>query len=55
MAADEHPMPIEPGCPIHGQMHYRFDMDWWECPGWDGEGCGYRVTAEEWYRNITAH
>jgi hypothetical protein len=27
-------------CDIHGgELKYRFDKCWWECVGWDGEGC----------------
>lgn len=37
----------EPRCPTHGQMHYQKSHDWWTCPGYDGEGCEYRVTSEE--------
>jgi hypothetical protein len=26
-------------CGIHGVMKYRAAMKWWECVGFDGEGC----------------
>jgi hypothetical protein len=26
-------------CTIHGPMHYRTKFNWWECLGFDGEGC----------------
>lgn len=34
-----------PRCPVHGQLHH--DRDTWTCPGWDGEGCDYAVTAAD--------
>lgn len=43
----------EPQCPVHGQMHQDFAKDWWTCAGYDGEGCGYQVTAEEWLAEFT--
>jgi hypothetical protein len=46
--------PIEgPPCPTHGQMHLNFPCDRWECRGYDGEGCDYVVTMEEWYKTFT--
>ncbi len=38
------PLPV---CPVHGKMHFDAPRDWWTCPGWDGEGCGRAVSAEE--------
>jgi hypothetical protein len=35
-------------CGIHGPMKYRFPLDWWECVGFDGEGC-CKLIAEEAY------
>ena len=26
-------------CLKHGPMKHRFALDWWECLGFDGEGC----------------
>jgi hypothetical protein len=37
---------IEVRCMVHGPMKYRFDRDWWNCVGYDGEGCGSFLTAE---------
>lgn len=45
----------EPRCPTHGQMHFDMPRDQWICRGFDGEGCGYLVTAEEWHRNGWEH
>jgi hypothetical protein len=30
-------------CTIHGPMHWRPGPDWWECLGFDGEGCGTQI------------
>jgi hypothetical protein len=42
-----------PRCPTHGQMHYDLPCDRWECHGYDGEGCEYKVTQEEWFATFT--
>ena len=48
-----------PRCPVHGELHRRTETEplgggwtriarsWWECPGWDGEGCEYQVADED--------
>jgi hypothetical protein len=43
-----------PSCPVHGRMSAllvpgcsifcRCDPARWECPGFEGEGCAYKVT-----------
>lgn len=33
-------------CAIHGPMRYRFNMDWWNCVGFDGDECNSLLTAE---------
>jgi hypothetical protein len=38
-----------PRCPTHGQMHFDLPCDKYVCRGFDGEGCEYEVTNEEWY------
>jgi hypothetical protein len=38
-----------PECPTHGQMNEDLPRDKWICHGYDGEGCDYIVTNEEWY------
>jgi len=40
-------MPVEPRCPTHGQMHFNFPADRYECRGFDGEGCEYIVNMED--------
>lgn len=40
-----------PECAVHGQMHLNMAKDRWECPGFDGEGCGRVVTMEELERS----
>ena len=34
-------------CDTHGPMRYRVALMWWECPGFDGEGCGVQVVYDE--------
>ena len=38
-------------CPVHGQMRMSRDVPasqvLWTCAGWDGEGCGYFVQADD--------
>jgi hypothetical protein len=34
-------------CTIHGPMHWRPGPDWWECLGFDGEGCGRQLVYAE--------
>jgi hypothetical protein len=34
-------------CLTHGPMKYRFALDWWECPGFDGEGCNVHLVYQE--------
>jgi len=34
-------------CDIHGPMRYRFALDWWECVGFDGEGCTVPIVYSE--------
>ena len=34
-------------CDIHGPMKWRERLLWWECPGFDGEGCGVQIVYEE--------
>lgn len=28
---------------MHGPMKWRPGLDWWECLGFDGEGCGVQI------------
>lgn len=34
-------------CDTHGPMKYRFPVAWWECLGFDGEGCGVQIVYLE--------
>lgn len=34
-------------CLTHGPMKERFALDWWECPGFDGEGCEVQIVYAE--------
>ena len=34
-------------CRVHGLMKYREPFGWWECPGFDGEGCGVQIVYLE--------
>lgn len=34
-------------CLTHGPMKHRFALDWWECVGFDGEGCGVQLVYAE--------
>jgi hypothetical protein len=34
-------------CMYHGPMHYRNPMMWYDCIGFDGEGCPAKLTDEE--------
>jgi hypothetical protein len=34
-------------CTIHGLMHWRPGPDWWECLGFDGEGCDRQLVYVE--------
>ena len=37
-------------CRMHGPMKHRFELDWWECLGFDGEGprdCGVMIIYAE--------
>jgi len=36
-------------CAIHGPMKHRFAPYWWECVGFDGEGCDSLFTDEAAY------
>jgi hypothetical protein len=38
-----------PRCPVHGQMKEDLPRDLWMCVGYDGEGCDFEVTNEEWF------
>ena len=47
-------LPI-PACPVHGRMKLRYRLDWWTCPGWDGEGCDTpNVTMEDLHRQAVS-
>jgi hypothetical protein len=38
-------------CDQHGPMQHREDTHWWECHGFDGEGCAVQVVyVEDAYR-----
>jgi hypothetical protein len=41
-----------PRCPTHGQMNEDLPRDLWMCHGYDGEGCNYTVTNEEWHKTF---
>jgi hypothetical protein len=43
-----------PKCPKHGQMKEDLTRDLWMCAGYDGEGCDYTMTMEEWYATFRA-
>lgn len=34
-------------CLAHGPMRYRPALGWWECPGFDGEGCDVQIVYAE--------
>ena len=34
-------------CADHGPMRYRAEFGWYDCPGFDGEGCRTKVTTLE--------
>jgi hypothetical protein len=34
-------------CRVHGPMRYRVPLCWWECVGFDGEGCDAPVVRDE--------
>jgi hypothetical protein len=34
-------------CLTHGPMIYRMGCDWWECVGFDGEGCSVPLVSSE--------
>ena len=34
-------------CDVHGPMRRRPLLYWWECLGFDGEGCGVQVVYDE--------
>jgi hypothetical protein len=34
-------------CLTHGPMRRRESLCWWECVGFDGEGCGMQVVYDE--------
>lgn len=35
-------------CLTHGPMRYRAPLCWWECVGFDGEGCDAPVVRDEY-------
>jgi len=39
-------------CDVHGPMRRREHLFWWECAGFDGEGCGAWLTDEDIRRDI---
>lgn len=42
-----------PECPIHkGHMKLNFAADRYDCLGYDGEGCEYKVPCEEFLVEI---
>jgi hypothetical protein len=34
-------------CDLHGPMKYRPPLCWWECLGFDGEGCNVMIVYDE--------
>lgn len=38
---------ISLACAKHGPMRFRLNLGWWDCAGFDGEGCAARVTCTE--------
>ena len=34
-------------CDLHGPMKRRYHLFWWECVGFDGEGCGVQIVYDE--------
>lgn len=34
-------------CNVHGPMRYRPRFHWWECAGFDGEGCPLIFVTDE--------
>jgi hypothetical protein len=38
---------VDVECLTHGPMKYRFALDWWECLGFDGEGCDVQIVYAE--------
>jgi len=39
-------------CDVHGPMKRREALLWWECPGWDGEGCPVQLVYDEGLRRV---
>lgn len=45
--------PEPPRCPVHkGPMRFELPMDRFTCAGWDGEGCGEMVRAEDFFTAV---
>lgn len=42
-------------CDAHGSMKYRAPLGWWECPGFDGEGCSVQIIYDEDLRRDTSN
>jgi hypothetical protein len=38
---------VNVACDTHGPMLRREPLGWWECAGFDGEGCGTQIVYEE--------
>ncbi|HET9118322.1 MAG TPA: hypothetical protein VFN75_09680 [Pseudonocardiaceae bacterium] len=36
-----------PYCDSHGRMQYKVRFMWWECSGFDGEGCPVQFVTDE--------
>ncbi len=42
-------------CNVHGPMKHRPPLGWWECPGFDGEGCPVQIIYDEDLRLDTSN
>ena len=42
-------------CNVHGPMKHRPSLSWWECPGFDGEGCSTQIIYDEDLRRDTSN
>lgn len=40
-------MTLIPHCTAHGRMLRRENLFWWECWGFDGEGCPARIVYDD--------
>jgi hypothetical protein len=44
-----------PRCPTHGPFAWDGAGQMWVCHGYDGEGCGERLSYDDWWRSQAWH